>query len=100
MRLSGNFAMVFGNTDVRMHDKYSIDKIIKMHQDYFGAKAEVGIARNGNTNLPYCLPIPSVAALKMLNFAILDGSNIPSANTSPTPKNTSRSEIKQHSPGC
>ena len=73
MRLGGNFAMVLGNTDVRMHDKYSINKMIKMHQDYFGVNAiesatadkgyysssnedlllmagvkEVGIARPGN----------------------------------------------------
>lgn len=73
MRLGGNFAMVLGNTDVRMHDKHSFNKMIKMHQDYFGANTiqsatadkgyyssdnedillmagvnEVGIARPGN----------------------------------------------------
>lgn len=57
MRLGGNFAMVLGNTDVRMHDKYSIDKIIKMHQDYFGANAiesattDKGYYSSGNEDL-------------------------------------------------
>jgi len=73
MRLEGNFAMVLANTDVRMHDKHSINNMVKMHQDYFGKNAlqsatadkgyyssdnenallmagvqEVGIARPGN----------------------------------------------------
>lgn len=57
MRLGGNFAMVLGKTDVRMHDKYSIDKIIKMHQDYFGANAiesattDKGYYSSGNEDL-------------------------------------------------
>jgi hypothetical protein len=73
MRLEGNFAMILASTDVRMHDKHSINNMVKMHQDYFGENAlksatadkgyyssdnenvllmagvqEVGIARPGN----------------------------------------------------
>jgi IS5 family transposase len=88
MRLAGNFVMVLANTD-RMHDKHSTNKVINMHQNYFGENAiesatadkgyyssdnedflltagvkEIGISRPGNIKKELLHPTETVEKLQ------------------------------------